>query len=61
MKAAVLEVVKNLVVKEIPTPIATNDMTLVKVKACGFCMTDYGTFTFSITDNMMINSSNIRN
>ena len=33
MKAAVLEGVKNLVVKEIPTPLATNDMALVKVKA----------------------------
>ena len=32
MKAAVLEGVKNLDVKEIPTPIAANDMALVKVK-----------------------------
>ncbi len=45
MKAAVLEGVKNLVVKEIPTPIATNDMALVKVKACGICMTDYKAFS----------------
>ncbi len=45
MKAAVLEGVKNLVVKEIPTPIATNDMALVKVKAFGICMTDYKAFS----------------
>jgi len=45
MKAAVLEGVKNLVVKEIPTPIAANDMALVKVKACGICMTDYKAYS----------------
>ena len=45
MKAAVLEGVKNLVVKEIPTPISTNDMALVKVKACGICMTDYKAYS----------------
>ena len=45
MKAAVLEGVKNLIVKEIPTPVATNDMALVKVKACGICMTDYKAFS----------------
>ena len=45
MKAAVLEGVKNLVVKEIPTPKATNDMALVKVKACGICMTDYKAYS----------------
>ena len=45
MKAAVLEGVKNLVVKEIPTPIATNDMVLVKVKSCGICMTDYKAYS----------------
>jgi len=45
MKAAVLEGVKNLVVKEIPTPIPTNDMALVKVKSCGICMTDYKAYS----------------
>ena len=45
MKAAVLEGVKNLVVKDIPTPIATSDMALVRVKACGICMTDYKAFS----------------
>jgi threonine dehydrogenase-like Zn-dependent dehydrogenase len=45
MKAAVLEAVKKLVVKEIPTPIPTGDMALVRVKACGICMTDYKAFS----------------
>ncbi|MHA1543489.1 MAG: alcohol dehydrogenase catalytic domain-containing protein, partial [Candidatus Hodarchaeales archaeon] len=45
MKAAVLEGVKNLVVKEIPTPIPTKDMALVKVKSCGICMTDYKAYS----------------
>jgi len=45
MKAAVLEGVKNLVVKKIPTPTAINDMALVKVKACGICMTDYKAYS----------------
>ena len=45
MKAAVLEDVKKLIVKEIPTPTPINDMTLVKVKACGICMTDYKAYS----------------
>jgi len=45
MKAAVLEGVKNLVVKEIPTPAPMNDMALIKVKACGICMTDYKAYS----------------
>ena len=45
MKAAVLEGVKNLVVKEIPTPIPMSDMALVRVKACGICMTDYKAYS----------------
>jgi len=45
MKAAVLEGVKNLVVKEIPTPAPINDMALIKVKACGICMTDYKAYS----------------
>lgn len=45
MKAAVLEGVKNLVVKEISTPTPLNDMAIVKVKACGICMTDYKAYS----------------
>ncbi|MHA1884893.1 MAG: zinc-dependent alcohol dehydrogenase, partial [Promethearchaeota archaeon] len=45
MKAAVLEGVKSLVAKEIATPTPLNDMALVRVKACGICMTDYKAFS----------------
>ena len=45
MKAAVLEGVKKLIVKEIPTPVPDDDMALVRVKACGICMTDYKAYS----------------
>lgn len=45
MKAAVLEGVKNLVVKEVPEPIPKDDMALVRVKSCGICMTDYKAYS----------------
>lgn len=45
MKAAVLESVKSLVVKDIPTPIPEDDMALVRVKSCGICMTDYKAYS----------------
>ena len=45
MKAAVLEGVKNLNLKDIPTPIPEDDMTLVRVKSCGICMTDYKAYS----------------
>ena len=45
MKAAVLEGVKNLNVKDIATPIPEDDMALVKVKSCGICMTDYKAYS----------------
>ncbi|MHA2394108.1 MAG: zinc-dependent alcohol dehydrogenase [Promethearchaeota archaeon] len=45
MKAAVLEGVKRLEVKEIPTPTPLHDMALVRVKACGICMTDYKAYS----------------
>ncbi|MFX0098881.1 MAG: zinc-binding dehydrogenase [Candidatus Hodarchaeota archaeon] len=45
MKAAVLEDVKKLVVKDIPTPVPVDDMALVRVKACGICMTDYKAYS----------------
>jgi L-iditol 2-dehydrogenase len=45
MKAAVLKGVKNIVVKEIPTPTPTDNMALIHVKACGICMTDYKAYS----------------
>jgi 2-desacetyl-2-hydroxyethyl bacteriochlorophyllide A dehydrogenase len=40
MKAAVLEAVKRIVVKDIPAPIPKDDEVLIKVKTCGMCGTD---------------------
>jgi threonine dehydrogenase-like Zn-dependent dehydrogenase len=45
MKAAILEGINNLIVKEVPKPIPKDDMTLVRVKSCGICMTDYKAFS----------------
>jgi len=40
MRAAVLEAVKNLVIKDVPQPEPKDDEVLIKVKACGLCGTD---------------------
>lgn len=40
MKAAVLEAVKKLVVKDIPVPKPEDDEVLIKVNCCGICGTD---------------------
>ena len=40
MKAAVLEAIKRIAVKDIPTPIPKDDEVLIKVKTCGMCGTD---------------------
>ncbi len=45
MKAAVLEAVKKLVVKDVPTPRAAGNMALVRVKSCGICLTDYKAYS----------------
>ena len=45
MLAAVLEDVRKVVVKEVPTPLPKDDMALVKVKACGICLTDYKAYS----------------
>ncbi len=45
MKAAVLERVKNIVVTDIPTPVVKGNMLLVRVKACGICLTDYKAYS----------------
>lgn len=45
MKAAVLERTRQLVVKDVPDPVATGAMAVVRVKACGICLTDYKAYT----------------
>ena len=40
MKAAVLEKLEKLVVKEVPTPVVDADSVLVKVRACAVCGSD---------------------
>ena len=40
MKAAVLEDVKSLVIKDIPVPEPKDDEVLIKVNCCGLCGTD---------------------
>jgi threonine dehydrogenase-like Zn-dependent dehydrogenase len=45
MRAAILEGVNDLIVKDVPTPIPEDDMALVKVKSCGICMTDYKAYS----------------
>lgn len=44
MKAAVLESLENLVVKEVPTPEIGDDEVLVKVAACAVCGSDIRMF-----------------
>lgn len=45
MKAAVLEGVKKLVVKDIPVPKPKDDEVLIKVDCCGLCGTDMKLWT----------------
>ena len=40
MKAAVLEAIKRIVVKDVAVPVPRSDEVLIKVKACGMCGTD---------------------
>ncbi|MDR0875629.1 MAG: zinc-dependent dehydrogenase [Clostridiales Family XIII bacterium] len=44
MKAAVLESLENLVVQEVPTPVAGPDDALVRVHACAVCGSDIRIF-----------------
>ncbi len=46
MKAAVLEGLDRLVVKEVPTPKADDDSVLVKVEACAVCGSDIRIFHY---------------
>lgn len=45
MLAAVLEGVKQMVLKEVPKPIIKKNEVLVRVKSCGICQTDYSAYT----------------
>jgi len=40
MKAAVLEAVEKLVVKDIPVPVPKDDEVLIRIAVCGICATD---------------------
>ena len=40
MKAAVLEELGKLVVREVPTPVCDDDSALVRVRACAVCGSD---------------------
>ena len=46
MKAAVLEELNKIVVKEVPTPKADADSILVKVKSCAVCGSDIRIFHY---------------
>ncbi|GFN35335.1 zinc-dependent dehydrogenase [Tepidimicrobium xylanilyticum] len=46
MKAAVLEELKTIVVKDVPDPICEDGDVIVKVHACAICGTDLRTFNF---------------
>lgn len=50
MLAAVLEGVRKLVVKEVPTPQVHDDFVLMRVKACGICLTDYKAYSGARTN-----------
>ena len=54
MKAAVLEGIKKLVVKDIPVPELKDDEVLMKVDCCGLCGTDYKLWTGQYSANMPV-------
>lgn len=45
MLAAVLEGVRQMVLKEVPKPTIKKNEVLVRVKSCGICQTDYSAYT----------------
>jgi threonine dehydrogenase-like Zn-dependent dehydrogenase len=50
MLAAVLEDVRKMVLKDIPRPRPGRGETLVRIKACGICLTDYCAYTGARTN-----------
>lgn len=45
MKAMVLEEPKKIVYKDVPVPLISSDEVLIKVKYCGICGSDWGSYT----------------
>lgn len=45
MLAAILEGVRQMVLKEVPKPTIKKNEVLVRVKSCGICQTDYSAYT----------------
>ena len=54
MKAAVLEAVNRLVVKDIDRPTPKDDEVLIKVKVCGICGTDIKLYDGDYSANMPV-------
>ncbi len=50
MLAAVLEGVRKMTVKQVPDPVPGPGEALVRVKACGICLTDYCAYTGARTN-----------
>ena len=45
MKAAVVEKIEKLVIKQVPVPEISDDEVLIKVKFTGICGTDWSIYT----------------
>lgn len=50
MLAAVLEDVRKMVLKDVPRPAAGRGEAIVRMKACGICLTDYCAYTGARTN-----------
>jgi len=50
MLAAVLEDVGRMVLKDVPRPVAGRGEAIVRMKACGICLTDYCAYTGARTN-----------
>lgn len=50
MLAAVLDAVRSMNLREVPDPVAGPGEVVVRVKACGFCQTDYCAYTGARTN-----------
>ncbi|NQT84777.1 alcohol dehydrogenase catalytic domain-containing protein [bacterium] len=50
MLAAVLEDIRRMVLKDVPRPVAGRGEAIVRMKACGICLTDYCAYTGARTN-----------